>query len=75
MEEILNELKQINKNLNKNIKDDLLSRREVEEQYKLKKYAVAKIFNMKKAPIVKVGKEQKISRKALEEMFQKGIEL
>ena len=68
MEEILNELKQINKNLTKNIKDDLLSRREVEEQYKLKKCAVAKIFNMKKAPIVKVVKEQKTSRKTLEEI-------
>lgn len=75
MEEILNVLKQINDNLKKNNKDDLLTRKEVEEQYKLTRYGVAKLFNMKKAPIVKIGKEQKISRKSLEELFQKGIEL
>lgn len=75
MEEILNVLKQINDNLKKNNKDDLLTRKEVEDQYKLTRYGVAKLFNMKKAPIVKIGKEQKISRKSLEELFQKGIEL
>ena len=74
MEEVLKELKEIKENL-KNKKDDLLSRKEVVEQYKLTEKGVAKIFNMKNAPIIKIGKEQKISRSSLEKIFQRGIEL
>ena len=74
MEEVLNLLIQINENL-RNKKDDLLSRKEVVEQYKLTEKGVAKIFNMKNAPIIKIGKEQKISRSSLEKIFQRGIEL
>lgn len=74
MEEVLNLLIQINENL-KNKKDDLLSRKEVVEQYNLTEKGVAKIFNMKNAPIIKIGKEQKISRSSLEKIFQRGIEL
>ena len=54
-------------------KDDLLSRKEVEEQYHLTQKGVAKIFNMKNAPVVKLGKEQKISRSTLENIFKQGI--
>jgi hypothetical protein len=74
MEEVLNLLIQINENL-KNKKDDLLNRKEVAEQYNLTELGVAKIFNMKNAPIIKIGKEQKISRSSLEKIFQRGIEL
>ena len=74
MEEVLNLLIQINENL-KNKKDDLLNRKEVAEQYNLTEKGVAKIFNMKNAPIIKIGKEQKISRSSLEKIFQRGIEL
>lgn len=74
MEEVLNLLIQINENL-RNKKDDLLSRKEVVEQYNLTEKGVAKIFNMKNAPIIKIGKEQKISRSSLEKIFQRGIEL
>lgn len=74
MEEVLKELKEIKENL-KNKKDDLLSRKEVVEQYNLTEKGVAKIFNMKNAPIIKIGKEQKISRSSLEKIFQRGIEL
>ena len=75
MEEILKELQAINENLIRNNKDDLLNRKEVEEQYNLTPKGVAKIFNTKNAPIVKVGREQKISRKSLENIFQQGINL
>lgn len=75
MNEVLEELKQLNQNLKllQNKKDDLLSRKEVEEQYHLTQKGVAKIFNMKNAPIVKIGKEQKISRSTLENIFKQGI--
>lgn len=75
MKELLEELKQLNQNLKllQNKKDDLLSRKEVEEQYNLTQKGVAKIFNMKNAPIVKIGKEQKISRSTLENIFKQGI--
>lgn len=75
MNEVLEELKKVNQNLEllKNKKDDLLSRKEVEEQYHLTQKGVAKIFNMKNAPIVKIGKEQKISRSTLENIFKQGI--
>lgn len=73
MNEILEELRKINQNLEKNKKDDLLSRKEVESQYRLTQKGVAKIFNMKNAPVVKIGREQKISRSALEDIFKKGI--
>ena len=75
MKELLEELKQLNQNLKliQNKKDDLLSRKEVEEQYHLTQKGVAKIFNMKNAPIVKIGKEQKISRSTLENIFKQGI--
>lgn len=75
MKELLEELKQLNQNLKllQNKKDDLLSRKEVEEQYHLTQKGVAKIFNMKNAPVVKLGKEQKISRSTLENIFKQGI--
>lgn len=75
MKELLEELKQLNQNLKllQNKKDDLLSRKEVEEQYHLTQKGVAKIFNMKNAPVVKIGKEQKISRSTLENIFKQGI--
>lgn len=75
MKELLEELKQLNQNLKllQNKKDDLLSRKEVEEQYHLTQKGVAKIFNMKNAPVVKIGKEQKISRSTLENIFRQGI--
>lgn len=75
MKELLEELKQLNQNLKllQNEKDDLLSRKEVEEQYHLTQKSVAKIFNMKNAPVVKLGKEQKISRSTLENIFKQGI--
>lgn len=75
MKELLEELKQLNQNLKllQNKKDDLLSRKEVEEQYHLTQKSVAKIFNMKNAPVVKLGKEQKISRSTLENIFKQGI--
>ena len=75
MKELLEELKQLNQNLKllQNKKDDLLSRKEVEEQYNLTQKGVAKIFNMKNAPVVKLGKEQKISRSTLENIFKQGI--
>lgn len=75
MNEVLEELKKVNQNLEllKNKKDDLLSRKEVEDQYHLTQKGVAKIFNMKNAPIVKIGKEQKISRSTLENIFKQGI--
>lgn len=73
MEEILQVLKEINEKINNNQKDDLLSRKEVEEQYNLSQKGVAKIFNMKNSPAIKLGREQKISRSSLEKIFQKGI--
>ncbi len=74
MEEILQVLREINLKLNSNNqKDDLLSRKEVEQQYNLTPKGVAKIFNMKNSPAVKIGREQKISRSTLEKIFQNGI--
>lgn len=75
VKELLQELKELNQNLKllQNKKDDLLSRKEVEEQYHLTQKGVAKIFNMKNAPVVKIGKEQKISRSTLENIFKQGI--
>lgn len=75
MEEILKELQEINENIKRNNKDDLLSRKDVIKEYGLTPKGVAKIFNMKNSPIVKVGREQKISRKSLESIFQQGINL
>ena len=73
MEDILQVLKEINEKITNNKKDDLLSRKEVEEQYNLTQKGVAKIFNMKNSPTVKIGREQKISRSTLEKIFQNGI--
>ena len=75
MEEILKELQEINENIKRNNKDDLLSRKDVVKEYCLTPKGVAKIFNMKNSPIVRVGREQKISRKSLENIFQQGINL
>ena len=56
--------------------DELLTRIDVMKKYKLSRRAVDKLFHSKKVPIVNLAtKEDRISKKTLEELFRQGIEL
>lgn len=57
--------------------DSLLTRKEVTEKYGLTIKGTARLFNELKGrhKLVYLGKEQKVSKKLLESIFQKGITL
>jgi len=77
MEEIIKILDQYTKIIKESTDDSLLTRKEVVAKYGLTIKETAKLFNELKGrhKLVNLGKEQKVSKKLLESIFQKGIEL
>ena len=77
MEEILKVLNEYTKQIQESNNDSLLTRKEVVAKYGLTIKETAKLFNELKGrhKLVNLGKEQKVSKKLLESIFQKGITL
>ena len=77
MEEIIKILDQYTKIIKESTDDSLLTRKEVVEKYGLTIKGTARLFNELKGrhKLVYLGKEQKVSKKLLESIFQKGITL
>jgi len=77
MEEIIKILDQYTKIIKESTDDSLLTRKEVVAKYGLTIKETAKLFNELKGrhKLVNLGKEQKVSKKLLESIFQKGITL
>lgn len=77
MEEIIKILDQYTKIIKESTDDSLLTRKEVVAKYGLTIKETAKLFNELKGrhKLVYLGKEQKVSKKLLESIFQKGITL
>ena len=77
MEEVIKILDQYTKIIKESTDDSLLTRKEVVAKYGLKVKETAKLFNELKSrhKLVILGKEQKVSKKLLESIFQKGITL
>lgn len=77
MDEIIKVLDQYTKIIKESTDDSLLTRKEVVAKYGLTIKETAKLFNELKGrhKLVNLGKEQKVSKKLLESIFQKGITL
>ena len=77
MDEIIKVLDQYTKIIKESTDDSLLTRKEVVAKYGLTIKETAKLFNELKGrhKLVYLGKEQKVSKKLLESIFQKGITL
>ena len=77
MDEIIKVLDQYTKIIKESTDDSLLTRKEVVAKYGLTIKETAKLFNELKSrhKLVILGKEQKVSKKLLESIFQKGITL
>ena len=77
MDEIIKVLDQYTKIIKESTDDSLLTRKEVVAKYRLSIKETAKLFNELKSrhKLVNLGKEQKVSKKLLESIFQKGITL
>ena len=77
MEEVIKILDQYTKIIKESTDDSLLTRKEVVTKYGLTIKETAKLFNELKSrhKLVNLGKEQKVSKKLLESIFQKGITL
>lgn len=77
MDEIIKILDQYTKIIKESTDDSLLTRKEVVAKYRLSIKETAKLFNELKSrhKLVILGKEQKVSKKLLESIFQKGITL
>ncbi len=77
MEEVIKILDQYTKIIKESTDDSLLTRKEVVAKYRLSIKETAKLFNELKSrhKLVILGKEQKVSKKLLESIFQKGITL
>lgn len=77
MEEVIKVLNEYTKIIKESTDDSLLTRKEVVAKYGLTIKETAKLFNELKGrhKLVNLGKEQKVSKKLLESIFQKGIEL
>ena len=77
MDEIIKVLDQYTKIIKESTDDSLLTRKEVVAKYRLSIKETAKLFNELKSrhKLVILGKEQKVSKKLLESIFQKGITL
>lgn len=77
MDEIIKVLDQYTKIIKESTDDSLLTRKEVVAKYGLTIKETAKLFNELKSrhKLVNLGKEQKVSKKLLESIFQKGITL
>lgn len=77
MEEVIKILDQYTKIIKESTDDSLLTRKEVVAKYGLTIKETAKLFNELKSrhKLVILGKEQKVSKKLLESIFQKGITL
>ena len=77
MEEIIKILDQYTKIIKESTDDSLLTRKDVIAKYGLKVKETARLFNELKGrhKLVNLGKEQKVSKKLLESIFQKGITL
>lgn len=77
MEEIIKVLNEYTKIIKESTDDSLLTRKEVVAKYGLTIKETAKLFNELKGrhKLVNLGKEQKVSKKLLESIFQKGITL
>ena len=77
MEEVIKILDQYTKIIKESTYDSLLTRKEVVEKYGLTIKGTARLFNELKGrhKLVYLGKEQKVSKKLLESIFQKGITL
>ena len=77
MEEVIKILDQYTKIIKESTDDSLLTRKEVVAKYGLTIKETAKLFNELKGrhKLVNLGKEQKVSKKLLESVFQKGITL
>ncbi len=77
MEEVIKVLNEYTKIIKESTDDSLLTRKEVVAKYGLTIKETAKLFNELKGrhKLVNLGKEQKVSKKLLESIFQKGITL
>lgn len=77
MEEVIKVLNEYTKIIKESTDDSLLTRKEVVAKYGLTIKETAKLFNELKSrhKLVNLGKEQKVSKKLLESIFQKGITL
>lgn len=77
MEEIIKVLNEYTKQIQESNNDSLLTRKDVIAKYGLTIKETAKLFNELKGrhKLVNLGKEQKVSKKLLESIFQKGITL
>lgn len=78
--ELIEQLKLFNENFEKmnfNKKEEkFLTRKEVEKQYKLSIRAVRKIFTvLLKDKVVNISKEQRLSTKHIDDLFNNGVVL
>lgn len=78
-DEMLEEMKLINKHLSElksNKQDEILTRKEVQKLYKISERATMKIFNvLLKEKVINIGREQKIAKEHIDELFRKGVVL
>ena len=77
MEEIIKILNQYTKIIKESTDDSLLTRKDVSSKYNLTTKETTRIFQKlkKDRKLVDLGKEQKVSKRVLENLFQQGIKI
>lgn len=77
MEEVLNALKELTNEIKESQNDSLLTRKDVSSKYNLTTKETTRIFQKlkKDRKLVDLGKEQKVSKRVLENLFQQGIKI
>ena len=79
LDELIEQLKLLNQNLCKldfNKEEKFLTRKEVKKLYKISERATMKIFNiLLKDKVINIGREQKIAKEHIDELFRKGVVL
>lgn len=74
VESLLDEIKKLNENLQTKNKEELLSKKDILEQYPhLTPKGVDKIFHSKNAPINRMCRPYTITRSSLEAILNKGF--
>ena len=77
MEEVLNALKELTNEIKESQNDSLLTRKDASSKYNLTIKETTRIFQKlkKDRKLVDLGKEQKVSKRVLENLFQQGIKI
>lgn len=74
MEKVIELLLQINEKLDSKRDDIFYTRKQVQQHYEMSERATTKLFNkILKDKVVDIGKEQKLAKVHIDELFRNGI--